>query len=395
MVTYNPNDPALYANPYPTYARLRDEQPLYHNPDLGIVALSRHVDVSAAWSDPGLYSSDHGPVIEEFGPDAAEVMGFVAMDPPQHTLMRRLVASGFTPGRVSRLEPRIRELTRKHLRPLLEQGSGDFISFATAIPVDVISELIGVPEADRPMLLGLSQQIMTRGDINGRLTPAVTQANMELGAYYGGLIAERRREPRDDLASALLQAEIEGRRLSDREVIATLMLLGVAGNETTARLLGTAWRCAWQHPEQRVRVWSGEIKVDRWVEETLRLEGPSQYTARRVTRPVELYGTVVPANALMLLVIAAANRDERVFPDADLFDMSRDTSQTLAFGRGPHFCLGAPLARLEARIVLQELVRAVQVDYDVDMTGASWTTSPNVRGHAKLPTTIKPRTSMT
>jgi cytochrome P450 len=392
MATYNPNDPAVMNDPYPTYASLRDEQPLYHNPDLDFWALSRHADVSAAWRKTKTYSSDHGPALEEFGPDASRVMGFVAMDPPQHTVMRRLIASGFTRDRIIELEPRIRQLTRKYLRPALEQGSFDFVGdFASMIPVDVISELIGVPENDRPMLLRLSQQIMTRDDIQGRLTPAVAQANLELAGYYGDLIAEREREPRDDLVSALLHAEIEGRRLSTAEVIATLMLLGVAGNETTIRALGTAWRCAWQHPEQRERVWSGEIEIGAWVEETLRYEGPSQYTARRVTAPLELYGTVVPANACMLLVIAAANRDGRVFIDADRFDMTRDTREMLAFGLGPHFCLGALLARLELKIVLEELVRTVHVDYDVDMARACWTTSPSVRGHAQLPTTIKAR----
>ncbi|MCA2230041.1 cytochrome P450 [Nonomuraea aurantiaca] len=359
---------------------------------LGFWAVSRHADVSAAWRNTKAYSSDHGPAVEEFGPNASQVMGFVARDPPSHTVMRRLVASGFTRDRVRNLEPRIRQLTRKYLRPALERGSFDFVSdFASMIPVDVISELIGVPESDRPLLLRLSQQIMTRDDIQGRLTPTVTQANNEMGSYYGALIAERRRKPREDLTSALLHAEIEGKRLSTAEVIATLMLLGVAGNETTIRTLGTAWRCAWQHPDQRERVWSGEIEIGAWVEETLRYEGPSQYTARRVTRPTELHGTIVPADACMLLVIAAANRDEREFTGADRFDMTRDTSQTLAFGLGPHFCLGAPLARLELEIVLQELVRAVRPDYGVDMTRAYLTTSPNVRGPAKLPTTVKAR----
>ncbi|AQZ63052.1 putative cytochrome P450 hydroxylase [[Actinomadura] parvosata subsp. kistnae] len=390
-MVYHPNNPDLRANPWPTYQWLRDEQPLYHNPGAGFWVLSRHADVSAAWRDPALYSSDHGPALEHWAPDASATMGFVAMDPPQHTLHRRLISQGFTPGRVRHLEPRIRQLTRAYLQPLLEEGSLDFADFATAIPVDVISELIGVPVADRPLLLQLSRQIMTRDDANGRLTPAVRQANAELASYYASLIAERRARPREDLTSALLRADIDGERLAERDVIATLMLLGVAGNDTTAKLLTTAWRCAWQHPDQRARLWSGELDVGCWVEETLRYEGPSAYTARRLTRPTELHGVVVPAGACVLLVIAAANRDERVFPAADRYDLSRDTSRTLAFGLGQHFCLGASLARLEATVVLQELVRAVEADYEVDLAAASWAVSPNVRGHATLPTTVKRR----
>ncbi|MGP4103304.1 cytochrome P450 [Nonomuraea sp. KM90] len=394
-MAYNPNDPELRRDPFPTYRWLRDEKPLYHNPDLNFWALSRHQDVADALRRPDVCSSDHGPALEQFGPNAAEAMGFVAMDPPLHTERRRLVSHAFTSRRVSSLEPRIRKLTREYLATLLERGTGDFVAdFAARIPVDVISELIGVPAADRSLLLRLSHQIMTREDLHGRLTPAVEQANVELYQYYIQLITKRRRSPKDDLASALLQANSEGKHLSDGEVAATLMLLGIAGNETTIRLLTTAWRCAWEHPDQRAAVWSGDIGISAWAEEALRFEGPSQYTARRVTRPTEWHGAVVPTDTRLLLLIAAANRDERAFPDGDRFDMRRDPkilAKTLAFGLGPHFCLGALLARLEATVVLQELVAAVKVDYDLDIAHASWSASPIVRGHAQLPTTIKPR----
>jgi cytochrome P450 len=392
MVTFNPNDPALQRDPYETYRQLRDRYPLYHNPDLDFWVLSRHGDVSAAWFDSETYSSDHGPTIEEWGPDAVRTVGFVAMDPPQHTDMRKLIKHGFAPARIAQLEPRIRQITRDHLGPVLElAGPFDFVGFAASIVVDVISELIGVPKRDRPLLSRLSQQIMSRDDLQGRITPAVIEASRSLMRYYAELIEERRRQPCDDVATALLQAEIEGKRLSDGDVIATLMLLGVAGNETTIKLLGTAWRCGWEHPGQRELVWSGDITISSWVEETLRYEGPSLYLARRATRPVEWYGQVVPADARVLLLPGSGNRDERVFPNADHFDMARDTGRTLAFGYGPHFCLGASLARLEARVVLEELTRVVRPDYDVDMDAASWTVSPTVRGHACLPTTIKPR----
>ncbi|MFI9550236.1 cytochrome P450 [Nonomuraea endophytica] len=393
MVVYNPNDAALQRDPYPTYEALRNERPVYHNPDLGFWALSRHADVAAVWRDSqGVYSSDHGVTLEQWGPDARRSMSFLAMDPPEHTAVRGLISRAFTPGRVQRLEPRIRELARAYAATAIEQGSFDFITgFAARVPVDVISELIGVPVADRPMLLRLSQQIIERDDLTGQLTAGVRQANLELHTYYRQLIAERRRQPQDDLATALLEAELDGRRLEDADVAATLMLLGVAGNETTIKLIGTAWRLAWTHPNQREQIWTGQIPVRAWAEETLRFEGPSQYTMRRTTRPLDLHGTTIPQDARVLLVIAAANRDDRAFPDADRYDPRRDTSQTLAFGLGPHFCLGASLARLEATVVLEELLSAVEADYDIDPAGIRWAGSPSIRGLVTLPTTVKPR----
>ena len=390
VIVYNPNNPAMHADPYPIYERLREEAPLYHHgTSPHYWALSRHADVSAAWRDFELFSNAYGVAIEQWGPDARKAMSFIAMDPPEHDRMRALISRAFTPARVQQMRERIVEITRSYLEPALEMGTFDFVDdFATMIPVDVISDLIGVPRADRPMLTRLSQQIMERDDAHGQLTVAVREANMQLARYYHALIDERRRHPGEDLASALLQAEIDGDRLSDGDVAAALMLLGVAGNETTIKLIANAWRLAFQHPDQRERAFAD---VQAWVEETLRLEGPSQYTARLVTREVELHGQLVPAGSMLLLVIAAANRDERVFPDAERFILDRDTSQTLAFGLGRHFCLGAALARLEARVVFGELVARVEPTYEVDIDQALWAQSPNVRGHRRLPTTIKAR----
>lgn len=393
MIAYNPNDPRLRADPYPTYRRLRD-QGLVHREDLGFWAVARHADLVAVWRNAeGAFSSDHGVSLEQWSPQARDQMSFIAMDPPEHTKMRRLVSKAFTPARIATLEPTIRGLTRRYLTPMLEAGEGDFVvDLANVIPVEVISELVGVPRADRSRLQQLSSQIMDRDSLDVQLTATVRQANEELASYYRELIAERRQHPRNDLVSALLQAEVDGQRLGEVGVVATLMLLGVAGNETTAKLLGTAWRCAWQFPAQRELIWRGEIPVSAWVEETLRWEGPSQYTARRTTRPVRLHDQTIPADARLLLVIAAGNRDERVFTDPDRFDLRRmDLSETLAFGLGAHFCLGAALARLEARVVLEEVVAAVDRGYDVDLEAAIWGGGGHVRGYASLPTAVKPR----
>ncbi|MEV0389418.1 cytochrome P450 [Nonomuraea sp. NPDC050643] len=390
MIVYNPNDPELRADPYPTYRRLLDDVPLYHHEaPPRYWALSRHADVASAWRNFELYSSDHGVVIEQWGSDAHRTMSFLAMDPPGHTRIRALISRGFTPARVDRLRPRIAELSRDYLEPVLDKGTFDFVTdFAAMIPVDVISELIGVPVSDRPMLRRLSEAIMEREDVDGNLTGKVRDSVTGLAAYYTELVAERRRHPREDLASALLAARIDGDRLAEGDVVSTLMLLGTAGNETTLKLLATAWRLAWQHPGQRERAFAD---VDAWVEESLRFEGPSQYTARRLTREVKLHGRTMPADSMVLLLMGAANRDPRVFPDPDRYLIGRDTSATLAFGVGRHFCFGAALARLEARVVLREVAAAVSPDYEVHLEHAEWALSSSVRGHSRLPTTVTRR----
>ncbi|MDR8413234.1 cytochrome P450 [Nonomuraea sp. 3-1Str] len=206
--------------------------------------------------------------------------------------------------------------------------------------------------------------------------------------YYGQLIADRRARPGDDMVSALIAAEIDGQRLSDQDIGAVLLLLGVAGNESTTKILGNAWYQAAVHPGQR-RIAFQPGRIGDWVEETLRCDSSGQMTARLVTSDVEWHDTVVPAGSRLLLIFAAANHDPRVFPNPEMFDLDRDTSRTLAFGTGPHFCLGASLARLEARIVLEELVAAVHEDYGVGTPVRVH--HPNIHGLSSLPTTVKAR----
>ncbi|WP_433239874.1 cytochrome P450 [Streptosporangium sp. CA-135522] len=385
---YNPFDHALQENPYPTYARLRDEAPLHHNEDLDFWALSRHADVNAAFRDPALFSSAHGVTLEMWDPNASALVGFLAMDPPRHTRMRALVSRGFTPTRVAGLEPAVRAVARQVLAPALEAGTFDFAEVVSAIPVHVVSELLGVPREDRAEMLRLSEIIITRYDGDTGIPQAFWDAAVTLTAAYTELIAGRRARPRDDLVSALVLADIDGDRLSDEEIVAVLSLIGVAGNESVTKLAANAWYQAWLHPDQRAIAWRGAIAA--WVEETLRYDGSAQMVARRLTRDTVLHGTAVPAGARMVLLGASANRDPRVFPHADRYDLGRDTAQALAFGSGPHFCLGAALARLQLRVVLEELVAVVD-DYDIDETGIAFVHSPNLRGFRALPTTVKRR----
>ena len=386
-VHYDPYDYAIHEDPYPTYARLRAEAPLYRNEDHDFWALSRYDDVNAAFRDSARFSSADGVSIEPSatGPQAARTMSFLAMDPPRHTRMRGLVSRAFTPRRIADLEPRVRELARQHLDRFAGERRCDFVrDFAARLPMDVISEMLGVPEADRDMLRGWADAVVHREDGMYDIPPAGMAAAAQLLAYFADVVADRRKQPCDDLSAALLTAEVEGDRLDDAEVVGFLFLMIIAGNETTAKLLGNALYWLWRNPEQRRAVEADPRLIPRWVEETLRYDGSTQALARTLTSDVELHGEHLRAGDRVVLLIGSGNRDERVFPDADRFDVRRDTSDMLSFGHGLHFCLGAALARLESRVALEEVQTRLR-GWEIDPAGLVRVHSVNVRGFAALP----------
>jgi cytochrome P450 len=395
-LVFDPYAYAFHEDPYPTYARLRDEAPVYHNPEMGFWALSRHGDVMDGFRDSERFSSSHGVSLDAAasGPDAHRTMSFLALDPPRHGRMRGLVSRGFTPRRVVELEPSIRALAVRYLDEAVERGSFDFIGdFAGRLPMDVISELIGVPEADRAEVRRLSDLLVHREEGVTDVPPAGIEAAFSLVAYYADMLAERRRARTDDLTSALLDAEIDGDRLSDDEIMGFLFLMVVAGNETTTKLLGNAWYWAWRNPAQAAIPVADPGRITDWVEETLRYDTSSQILARITTRPVELHGTTIPAGVGVVLLPGSANRDERVFEQPDVYDLDRnrgDDRQIASFGFGRHFCMGASLARLEARVALEELMARVRA-WDIDESGIVRVHSVNVRGFAALPTTVQAR----
>jgi cytochrome P450 len=390
-LVYSPYDYAIHEDPYPTYARLREEAPLYRNDELDFWALSRHSDVLAAYGDTTRFSSANGVSLEPTatGPHASKTMSFLAMDPPKHGRMRGIVSRAFTPRRVNDLEPHIRELTREHLEPALQRGTFDFVAdFASKLPMDVMSELIGVPKADRAEVRRLADLLVHREEGVFDVPAAGMDAALVLARYFLEMLAERRANPTEDLTSALMQAEMEGERLTDADVMGVLFLMIVAGNETTAKLLANALYWASENPDEQAKPFSDARWIEPWIEETLRYDGSSQATARTLTSDVELHGSVLPAGSRVLLLIGSANRDERVFPKADRYDLTRDTSEMVSFGAARHFCLGAPLARLEARVALNEIVQRVR-SYEVDAGAARRVHSVNVRGFASLPITMK------
>jgi len=390
---YSPYDYAVHEDPYPIYERLRAEAPLYRNDELGFWALSRYGDVLDAFRDPARFSNSYGVSLDPsaFGPHAHRSMSFLAMDPPRHTRMRTLVSRGFSPRRVAEMEDRVRALARRHLDAALERGTFDFIGdFAGKLPMDVISELVGVPEPDRAEVRRLADLVVHREEGVFDVPPAGMEAAMTLAVYYGELVSGRRARPAGDLTSALLEAEIDGDRLTDEEIVSFLFLMVVAGNETTTKLLGNAWYWAWRNPDERAKPFADRRRVVDWVEETLRYDTSSQMLVRVAMAPAQLHGSTVEPGDRVLLLIGSANRDEDVFPDPTRFDLDRDTSKIMSFGSGRHFCMGAALARLEGRVALEELVDRVS-DYDIDLAGTSRVHSINVRGFATLPTTVEAR----
>ena len=389
-VTYNPYEYDMHEDPYPTYARLRAEAPVYRSDEFDFWALSRHEDVLAAFRNVDSFSNAFGVSLDPsaFGPEAHRTMSFLALDPPKHTRMRSLVGKGFTPTKVNAMEERIREITLQHLEPALERGTFDFIEdFAGKVPMDVISELMGVPVADRAELRRLADLVLHRDDGVYDVPPEGMAAALDLVVYYQAMVDDRRKARTDDLTSALLDAEIDGDRLNDEEIVAFLFLMVVAGNETTTKLLGNAWYWGWRNPDEMVKPFADASHVPDWVEETLRYDTSSQMLLRVLRRPIELHGTTIAEGQRVLLLVGSANRDESIFPDPERYDLDRDTTKLVSFGSGRHFCMGAPLARMEARIALSELVARVG-SYDVDVAGVQRVHSINVRGLAALPTTV-------
>ncbi|MEV0028329.1 cytochrome P450 [Nocardia sp. NPDC050793] len=391
QLQYSPYDFDVHRDPYPYYARLRAEAPVFHNPADDFYALSRHADIVAALRDSDRYSSVNGLRMEPafWGPQAERFFSFVAMDPPKHTRLRGLVARAFTNRRVQELQPRLRDIARGLWRPLLERESFDLMAdFAGPFPTDVISELVGVPEADRDMLRKLGMEIMYTDEESTDLRPEAMQAIGTLVGYYTELTIERGRTRRDDLLSGLLDAADGDDRLTPEEIVGVLILLVGAGIETTMLTLGNLWHAAWQHPDQRREAFGG--RIDEWIAEGMRYEPATQSQLRSTTEPITLHGVDIPAGARMLLLTGSANRDPEVFADPDAFDLDRDTGAALVFGSGRHHCLGANLAQLELRVALEEIVGTI-ADYDIDAANLRRIHSSNNRGFASLPTTVTAR----
>jgi cytochrome P450 len=395
-LVFDPYDHALQDDPYPVYARLRREDPFHHDEQHDFWVLSRHADVHAAVRSDAAYSNRMGVSLDAsaWNEHAHTVMSFLAMDPPRQTRLRRLVSKGFTPRRVAELEPRIQRITDHYLdRHLGAARSGDtveldwIVDLAGKVPMDVISEMLGVPESDRDEVRRLADLLVMREDGLRDVPPAGIEASLQLFEYYRGHVAHRKQHPTDDLTTALLAAQEGGDRMSEAEVVGFLFLMVVAGNETTTKLLGNALFHLTADPAQRDRVFGDAALVPRWIEETLRHDTSTQLLARLLVEDLTLHGRTAPAGSQVLLALGSANHDEDVFTDPETFRLDRpddQLSQSVSFGGGRHFCLGANLARLEARVVLDSLLRRVST-VEVDHARCVRFYSANVRGFEHVP----------
>jgi cytochrome P450 len=391
---FNPMDPEFIADPYPTYHRLRSEDPVHHSP-LGFWVLTRYEDVVASLRDPRLAKEALASfVAARFGaPVPAMGLSMLDRDPPDHTRLRGLVSKAFTPRVVEGLRPRIQEIVDGLLNGVAGRGSMDLIEeFAYPIPVAVICEMLGVPIEDHERFKGWSIDIARGLDLIwlgpdsdvGRRSIAARQM---LAEYFRGLIAQRRAAPRNDLLSGLIAAEEAGDKLNEMELLATCILLLIAGHETTVNLIGNGMLALLRHRDQLERLKRDPGLITSAVEELLRFDGPVQRTARIPNEDVTIGGHTIAKGEMVMPFIGAADRDPAQFPEPDRLDIGRSDNRHIAFGWGIHFCLGAPLARIEGQIAINTLLRRLpKVSLATDVP--EYRPSLTLRGLKALPVTF-------
>src|SRR6516165_5998800 len=354
-VYYDPYDVGINADPYPTYARLREEAPIYYNERYAFWALSRHSDVERGLANWEAFSSRRSDILELVKSKFDMPRGVMMFqDPPEHSMLRGLMSRVFTPRRMAAIEDQIRQYCVRCLDPLVGSGGFDIIAeLASMMPMRVIGMLLGIPE---------SEQISVRdaNDANLRTKPGaplkVADADsIADGRIYADYVEWRSHNPSDDLMTTLLNVEFDDehgvhRKLTRKEVLHYTQVVAGAGNETTGRLIGWLAKVLAEHPDQRREVVEDRSLLNRTVDETLRFEPTGPHVARWMANDFECYGTTVPAGSAMLLLFGAANRDHRRYADPDTFNIHRDNISHITFGKGLHYCLGANLARLEGRV---------------------------------------------
>lgn len=390
-VVFDPFSIEFFDDPYDTYRRLRDEAPVYHNPDYGFWALSRWDDVVDASRDWPAYSNRHGVDLAMLTADRLpEHPSLIMLDPPRHDRLRKLVSRVFTPRAIGRLEPMIRLVVVEFLERNDGRGAFDGIEdFAALFPVEIICRMLGVPAPMRQQVRHWIDRMLTREPGSIQYSEDARRASVEMGTYFFELVRQKRARPADDMLTRLTEVEVETddggtTRLDDAEIAGFGALLGGAGAETVTKLMGNALVLLDRHPEQWSAVLEDPGLLPGAVEEILRYLPPSQYQGRYAFDPVELHGVEIPAGSPVLLITGAACRDPRAFEDPDRFDISRPPTLSLGFGHGIHSCLGAALARTESRIALEELGRR-HPRFSVDHDGLERVRMINVAGYCRVP----------
>ena len=378
---YDPYRHDAHDDPYPIYQLLRDEEPAYWNAERRFWALSRFADVWDAVHDPDTFSSARGIVI---GSDATELLPMMIMtDPPRHDRLRSLVSRAFTPKRVAAMEQRIRAVADELIDGFGEHGCDLIADFAGPLPTVVIAEMLGVPAEDREEFKRWSNDLSRTSPGTGAdMRPAI-EAGARLAAYFAEVVEQRRRRPGADLVSALVDAEIDGARLSHDELLGFCVLLLVAGNETTTNLIGNAAVHIARDRAVADALRTEPSRLAEAVEECLRFDSPVQGLARTLTRDVERHGRSMHEGQKVLLLFGSANRDPREFAEPDRLDVGRRIDRHLAFGHGVHYCLGAALARLEARVGFERLLARVPA-WELTCP-VTWIHAGPIRGPVSLP----------
>lgn len=383
VLNFNPYSRTHLGNPHPVYEKLREERPVHLNERPRFWTVSRFTDVQDALRDWSVFSSAAGITLDGFAGFKPMV---IMMDPPRHSELRKVVLSAFASKKIAGQEESIRRTAQYLLADIDDTAEIDLVAqFTAPLPIMVIAEMLGVDPADRELFKTWSNGIMATaaGDYES------LQRNYEqIFAYFADVIAKRRRQPREDLASALVSADIEGVRLAADEILGFCALLLIAGNETTTNLLGNALLLLGQHAGARAEIVADVSLLPSGIEEVLRFEGPVPTLARTTTRDVELHGQVIPAGEKVLLLLAAANRDPREFDDPDRFDIHRSPNRHIEFGSGIHFCMGASLARLEAKLALEELLRRYPT-YRITASDIAYFNTPSIRGPVRLPVVLR------
>ncbi len=386
---YDPFDVEIDSNPYPVWKRMREEAPLYYNEKYNFFALSRYEDVARELPNWETYRSGRGTTADILFANIEVPPGILLFeDPPLHDLHRKLLSRVFTPRRMLAVESLVRGFCVRELDPLVGARGFDFIAdLGAMMPMRTIGYLLGIPEADQESIRdrSVANIAMPKGRQSGEINPNLFADTIALFADY---IEWRASHPSDDLMTELLRAEIDEpdgtkRPLSRTEVLSYTAMIAGAGNETTARLIGFMGQLLSDHPDQRRELAEDPSLIPGAIEETLRYEPPSPVQARYVAQDAELYGRAIPEGSYMLLLNASANRDESQFPDPDRYDIHRRGGH-LSFGQGLHFCLGSALARLEARVAFEEVLKRWP-DWEVDYDNAQRAHTASVRGWARLP----------
>ena len=382
---YDPYSVELNMNPYPVFARMREEAPLYYNDKHDFYALSRFDDVNKAVIDHDTFISGRGALLEIIKSGMEIPPGtLIFEDPPIHNIHRNLLSRMFTPRKVLALEPQIREFTARCLDPLVGSGRFDFVNdLGEQMPMRVIGMLLGIPEEHQRRVADHGEATLMNEQVDLLAT----------GEVFAEFIDYRTEHPSDDIMTDLLTAEFTDetgtvRRLRRDELLMYLTVVATAGAETTTRLIGWAGKTLADYPDQRRELAENPGLIPQAVEEILRWEPPALQIARYVSRDVSYYGQTVPEGSAMLMLVGAANRDNRRFPpDGDVFDIHREQRSHMTFGAGTHFCMGNALARLEGRIALEEILKRFP-EWDVDWANAAPSPTTAVRGWQAMPTFV-------